>query len=233
MLVPATQIQIVPEAVTFRSPAKQTIIRDSDVEYISAGRTGNNSFLTLKLLNGATVSARIGTFVDRGQIVAILNDRYRNSESRAIQAALARCHKFTITIGTQFLIVVGAICLFAGSMMLSQPQRVEQTDALLSIAAGVLLIVVPLLVPKPYVQVNPDEIVRKTAGGMKSIRWDQVTLVTLGNIQTRGGPNEYAWIQSGDVKITAGDAVVDDYGFLRDIVLAQVPASKVEDKRSS
>src|SRR5579872_6921423 len=64
-LVPATAIRIAPDAVTFQSPLKQMIIHDSDVEYISAGRTGNNSFLSVKLLDGSKAIARIGSFIER------------------------------------------------------------------------------------------------------------------------------------------------------------------------
>lgn len=233
MLVPAHFIRITPGELTLRSALKTIVIRDSDVEYISSGKTGNSSFLTIKLLSGRQAVARIGAFSERDRITSILAARYRGAESNAIQSALTRCHQFQVVIGTQLLIVLGAMGLFISCAMLSQPARVPPSEALITMAAGTLLIVIPFALPKPYVEVNPDTISRVSMFNTTSIRWDQITSVKLGNIQNHGNVNEWMWVVSGDNKVVAGDETVDDFAFLRDIVLSIVPKEKINDSRNA
>jgi hypothetical protein len=230
ILVPAYLIRIQPESVIFRSPLKTTVILDSNVETFSAGRSGSSSILTVKLLTGKQLYTRVGVYEARARIVMLLTERYKKAEGHAIHEALANGHKFETRLGALLIQIFGGTGLFIGSVLLSAPNR-SLIAALTALTIGVILIVLPMILPKSYLQIGDEGIKKCSMFGTSEILWSQVTALRLVNIQSRNGPSELISIESSGTVIRASDASVSDFAFLRDIAISAVPKEKVKDER--
>ncbi len=227
LLLTVSEVTLTPTSVTLRSLTRRVTIPLDHLAALECTQAGTSSRALFKCANGRNYTLLFKSYPDPATMRTALETWFAPNEANLIQAAMRSRRVFKKGSVSLALICLSLVLL--GISIVTEPLS---GAGLTLIGCSLLGVFAGILSRRDYAQVMPEGIVQQFFWVTKRVGWEQADSVTLW-IQSspRGGSrNERMTIASGTTNMYLGEAY-DDWEILRDVVLANVPAQKVTDKR--
>lgn len=223
-----SEVVLEGNSLTLRNGFGVRTLSPSDIESIQGTVARKSSSIQVRTKNGKSLMIYLKSYPDPSTVLSAMETwwstaKLANGESE-VKTRVFRTKSFSM-ISIVLTVFISAIFIGTG---LTQPKSLP----LFWIAAPVigLLFTMSVLAAGSYARVEPEGLVVKRMGKEKRVAWSEITSVKLSTVTTKGSTQEGLWVIWPTGK-TYLNQIFDDLPILRDMVLAHVPASIVEDKR--